>query len=134
MVVVNLWFNNLSNLQNACQSADWHAFCGSSVCVTQSADCANSQIACNIYMYMYMYKYTCTCTQYTCIYMYCIVKDINTCTCRNNNFLYIIIITFISLDLVKFDLKTLRQYLTDMDHIGTCVTHILLIYTHINIT
>ena len=22
------------------QSADWHAFCGSSVCTTQSADCA----------------------------------------------------------------------------------------------
>ena len=34
------------------QSADWHAFCGSSVSATQSADCANSQIAWNIYIIM----------------------------------------------------------------------------------
>ena len=40
----------LRNLQIVCQSADWHAFCGSSVCATQSADCANSQIARNIYI------------------------------------------------------------------------------------
>ena len=40
----------LRNLQIACQSANWHAFCGSSVCATQSADCANSQIARNIYI------------------------------------------------------------------------------------
>ena len=40
----------LSDLQNACQSADWHAFCGSSVCGTQSADCAYSQIVRNIYI------------------------------------------------------------------------------------
>ena len=40
----------LSNLQIAWQSADWHTFCGSSVCSTQSADCANSQIAQNIYI------------------------------------------------------------------------------------
>ena len=35
----------LHNLQNACQSADWQAFYGSSVCATQSADNANSQVA-----------------------------------------------------------------------------------------
>ena len=39
----------LRNLQIACQSADWHAFCGSSVCATQSADCAE-----HIYVYIYI--------------------------------------------------------------------------------
>ena len=57
----------LRNLQIACQPAYWHAFCGSSVCAKQSADCANSQIANsllktpmiqhNIYIYIYMADY-----------------------------------------------------------------------------
>ena len=37
----DLWFNII-----IAQSADWHTFCGFSVCTTQSADCAN------IYIYM----------------------------------------------------------------------------------
>ena len=42
----------LRNLQIACQSADWYAFCRFSVCATQSADWATSQISWNIYMHV----------------------------------------------------------------------------------
>ena len=74
----DLWFNctiyRLSNQYCAiCRiHADWHTFSGSSVCTMQSADCANSQIAWNIYTNGHvMHTHTCdTHTHNMYIYIY----------------------------------------------------------------